>query len=125
MNAVHSIDALDGYPQHEFDQLFHDYHPGPKEHYDVVPEKLAKEEANSFHIMLPQFLWCFTWGLNLSPFVWVMQKGKDQVCVDLSSTISVGETTELLKILVFTLLCYHIPPRYPHYASAGARGYWI
>jgi hypothetical protein len=34
-------------------------------------------------------------------------------------------TTELLKILVFTLLCYHIPPHYPHYASASARGYWI
>jgi hypothetical protein len=37
----------------------------------------------------------------------------------------IERTPELLKILVFTLLCYHIPPRYPHYASAGARGYWI
>ena len=53
-----------------------------------VREKLAKEEAQSFHLALPRFLWRFIDGLHLSPIVWNIRKGKGCMCVDPSSHIS-------------------------------------
>ena len=53
-----------------------------------VREKLASEEAQSFHIALPRFLWRFIVGLHIAPFVWALRKGKGRLCVDPSNTIS-------------------------------------
>jgi hypothetical protein len=57
---------------------------------DNVRAKLAKEEAQSFHITLPQFLWCFLPGIHIAPMValWAWRKGKGRLCVDPSSKIS-------------------------------------
>jgi hypothetical protein len=55
---------------------------------DNVRAKLAKEEAQSFHVALPHFPWHFLPGIHIAHMVWVWQKGKGHLCVDPSSTIS-------------------------------------
>jgi hypothetical protein len=47
-----------------------------------VEQKFAKEEAKSFHIHLPRFLWYFILGLMLNPIQWAWQKRKGHICVD-------------------------------------------
>ena len=113
INAVSSIPAPPGYPSIDFERTFrictegtplaghyecslaavqhrnvYDNHPGLQAEMDNVREKLAKEEAQSFHIALPRFLWRFIVGLHLSPFAWAWRKGKGRLCVDPSSTIA-------------------------------------
>jgi hypothetical protein len=55
---------------------------------DNVRAKLAKEEAQSFHIALPRFLWRFLPGIHIALMVWAWRKGKGRLCVDPSSKIS-------------------------------------
>lgn len=113
INAVSSIPPPPGYPAVDFDRAYrictegtplagnyqcsfesvqqrnvYDNHPGLQEELANVREKLAKEEAQSFHLALPRFLWRFLPGLHLSPFVWAWRKGKGRLCVDPSSTIA-------------------------------------
>jgi hypothetical protein len=82
MNAINSIPPLPGYPSLDFEHTFrvctkgiplagdyecsfelvqqrniYDNHPGLEAEMDNVCDKLAKEEAQSFHVVLPHFLW--------------------------------------------------------------------
>jgi hypothetical protein len=50
-----------------------------------VRTHFAKEEAQSFHIAFPRFIWRFIVGLHLAALVWVNCKLKGQLCVDPSS----------------------------------------
>jgi len=65
----------------------YDNHPGLAEVYDKVREKIAKEEAQSFHLALPHFLWHFLPGIHLAPMIWALCKGKGRVCVDPSTEL--------------------------------------
>jgi hypothetical protein len=67
---------------------FYNNHPGLDLEIDNVRAKLAKEEAQSFHVALPQFLWHFLPGIHIALMVWAWQKGKGCLCVDPSSRIS-------------------------------------
>jgi len=116
MNAVRSIDPPEGYPSIDFDRAYqactegvplagtyecsfesvrarnvYDNHPGLEEVADDVRVKIAKEEAQSFHLALPRFLWQFIPGIHLAPLVWALRKGKGRVCVDPSSTLADGD----------------------------------
>lgn len=113
MNAVRSIPPPAGYPLLDFDRAFrvctegvplagtfscsfdsvrarnlYNNHPGLLDVEDDVRFKLAKEEAQSFHIAMPRFLWRFIPGIHLNLFVWHIRKGKGRLCVDPSTTIS-------------------------------------
>lgn len=113
INAIRSIEPPPGYPIIDYDRAYrlctegaplagtyecsfesvqhrnvYDNHPGLQEELANVRDKLAKEEAQSFHIALPRFLWQFIEGLHLAPFVWAWRKGKGRLCVDPSSQIS-------------------------------------
>ena len=113
INTVRNIPPPPGYPNIDYERAFrictegaplaghyectfhavqqrnlYDNHPGLQDELDNVRDKLAKEEAQSFHIALPRFLWRFIPGIHLAPFVWAWRKGKGRLCVDPSSTIS-------------------------------------
>jgi hypothetical protein len=113
INAVHDIESPDGYPQVDFDRAFrsctdgvplacdhhcsfesvsqrnlYDNHPGLEKVTDEVQARFAKEEAQSFHIAFPQFIWRFIVWLHLAALVWAIRKLKGQLCVDPSSTFS-------------------------------------
>ena len=112
LNAVHSIPVPDGYPTIDFDRAFrvctegaplagdyecsfesvrrrnqYDNHPGLEQAWDEVRAKIAKEEAQSYHLALPRFLWRFLVGVHIAPLVWAIRKGKGRLCVDPSSLI--------------------------------------
>ena len=101
MNVVHNIPLLVGYPAVEFDRAFcictkgvplagtyecsfasvqqrnlYHNHPGMTRALKEVHNKLAKEEAQCFHIAFPCFIWQFLPGLHIAPLVWVLHKGK-------------------------------------------------
>jgi len=65
----------------------YDNHPGLADVCDEVRAKIAKEEAQSFHLALPRFLWRFLPGIHLAPMVWALRKGKGRVCVDPSTEL--------------------------------------
>lgn len=113
MNAVRDIQPPDDYPAIDFDRAFkactdgvplagqyecsfesvkernlYDNHPGLQEQQDVVRERFAKEEAQSFYIALPRFLWRFLCGIHLAALVWNMRKGKGRLCTDPTTVIS-------------------------------------
>jgi hypothetical protein len=48
---------------------------------------MLEEEALTYHILLPRFLWHFIPGLHLSMMTWHVHKGKGCLIVDPSSTI--------------------------------------
>jgi len=116
MNALRSVREPEGYPVVDFDHAYractegvplagdyccsfesvrarnrYDNHPGLSEVLEEVREKIAKEEAQSFHIALPRFLWRFLQGIHLAALVWALRKGKGRLCVDPSSLISVDD----------------------------------
>lgn len=67
----------------------YDNHPTLQgEHSTAVRKKLALEEENSFHLILPRFLFLFLPGLHISPLTWVVRKGKGRLCVDCSSEVT-------------------------------------
>ena len=113
ITAISDIPPPQGYPNVDYDRAFrictegaplagsyecsfesvqqrnlYDNHPGLDAEHANVREKLAKEEAQSFHIVLPRFMWRFIPGIHIAPFVWVWRKGKGRLCVDPSSKIS-------------------------------------
>ncbi len=113
INAVHDIEPPDGYPQVDFDRAFwactdwvplacdhhcsfesvsqlnlYDNQPDLEKVTDEVRARFAKEEAQSFHIAFPRFIWRFIVGLNLAALVWAICKLKGQLCVNPSSTFS-------------------------------------
>jgi hypothetical protein len=94
INAVRDILPPEGYPQVDFARAFHtctegvplacdhecsfdsvqaqnlyDNHPGLVDVIDEVRLRFAKEEAQSFHIAFPQFVWRFIVGLHLAALV--------------------------------------------------------
>jgi len=81
-------------------------HPGLANVYDEVREKIAKEEAQSFHLALPHFLWHFLPGIHLDPMVWALRKGKGRVCVD---QLLCGERTCSSFTSLLLLLASHGP----------------
>jgi len=113
VNAVRSLEPYPGDPHVDYDRAFrvctegvplagtyecsfesvrqrnlYDNHPGLDTVADEVCTKLAKEEAQSFHIALPRFIWRFILGIHLAPMVWNIRKGKGWLCIDPSSCIS-------------------------------------
>jgi hypothetical protein len=113
MNAVRSIDPPAGYPRIDYEWTFractegvplsghyqcsfesvrsrnrYDNHPNIQEVRDEIRTKLAKEEAQSFYIAFPCFIWHFILGIHLAPLVWNVRKGKGRLCADPSNTIS-------------------------------------
>jgi hypothetical protein len=66
----------------------YDNHPGLESVQDEVRDRFAKEEAQSFHLALPRFLWRFIVGIHLAALVWAIRKMKGRLCVDPSSRIS-------------------------------------
>jgi hypothetical protein len=113
INAVRDILPPEGYPQVDFARAFractegvplacdhecsfdsvrarnlYDNHPGLVDVIDEVRLRFAKEEAQSFHIAFPRFVWRFIVGLHLAALVWAVRKLKGRLCVDPSSTIS-------------------------------------
>jgi hypothetical protein len=101
INAVRDIEPPDGYLQVDFDRDFcvctdgvplacdhhcsfesvsqrnlNDNHPGLAKVTDEVRARFAKEEAQSFHIAFPWFIWRFIGGLHLTVLVWVIHKLK-------------------------------------------------
>ncbi len=101
INAVRDIEPPDGYLQVDFDRAFcfctdgvplacdhhcsfesvsqrnlYDNHPGLAKVTDEVRACFAKEEAQSFHIAFPWFIWRFIGGLHLAVLVWVIHKLK-------------------------------------------------
>ena len=54
-------------------------HPKLVDVLDDVRLKLAKEEAQSFHLALPRFLWRFLPGLHLALMTWDVRKGKGRL----------------------------------------------
>jgi hypothetical protein len=54
--------------------------------------KLAKEEAKSFHMVLPQSIAYFIDGLFIAFMNWVVQKGKGRIVVDPSTHLDVNDT---------------------------------
>jgi len=113
INAVRSIEPYPGDPPVDFDRAYrvctegvplagsyecsfdsvrqrnlYDNHPGLEAVADDVRDKLAKEEAQSFHIALPRFIWRFILGIHIAPMVWNIRKGKGRLCIDPSNRIS-------------------------------------
>jgi hypothetical protein len=66
----------------------YDNHPGLDRVADEVRARFAKEEAQSFHITFPWFVWRFIVGLHLAALVWAIRKMKGRLCINPSSTIS-------------------------------------
>jgi hypothetical protein len=66
----------------------YDNHPGLDRVADEVQARFAKEEAQSFHIAFPRFVWQFIVGLHLATLVWAIREMKGRMCVNPSSTIS-------------------------------------
>ncbi len=112
-NSVHDIRPPEGYLEVDFAHAFrvhtngiplacdhecsiesvshrnlYDNHPGLDKVADEVHQRFAKEEAQSFHLALPWFVWRFIVGLHLVALVWAICKLKGPLCVDPSSTIS-------------------------------------
>ena len=113
IEAVRDIEPPPGYPRLDYERAFrvctegvplagdyecsfesvrernlYDNHPGLYENEAPIRAQFAKEEANSFHLALPRFLWRFIVGLHLAPLVWAIRKMKGRLCVDPSSRIS-------------------------------------
>jgi hypothetical protein len=65
----------------------YDNHPPLQQVLTEVKAKLLEEEALTYHILLPRFLWRFIPGLHLSMMTWHVRKGKGRLIVDPSSTI--------------------------------------
>jgi hypothetical protein len=65
----------------------YDNHPGLDEVQEEVRARFAKEEAQSFHIAFPRFIWRFIVGLHLAALVWAIRKLIGRLCVNPSSTI--------------------------------------
>ncbi len=61
----------------------YDNHPGLDQVANKVWARFVKEEAHSFHIAFPWFVWRFIVGLHLAALVWVIRKMKGRL-----STIS-------------------------------------
>ncbi len=112
-NAVRDVEPPPGYPNVDFDRAFractegvplagdyscsfesvrqrnlYDNHPGLADVKDEVRARFAKEEAQSFHIAFPRFLWRFIVGIHLAALVWAIRKLKGRLCVDPSTPIS-------------------------------------
>jgi hypothetical protein len=112
INTVRDIEPPDGYPQVDFDRVFcacmegiplacnhecsfksvsqcnlYDNHPGLNEVQEEVRAHFAKEEAQSFHMAFPRFIWRFIVGLHLAALVWAIRKLIGQLCIDPSRTI--------------------------------------
>jgi hypothetical protein len=66
----------------------YDNHPGLDQVANKVWARFVKEEAHSFHIAFPWFVWRFIVGLHLAALVWVIRKMKGRLCANPSSTIS-------------------------------------
>jgi len=65
----------------------YDNHPPLQQVLTEVKAKLLEEEALTYHILLPRFLWRFIPGLHLSMMTWHVRKKKGCLIVDPSSTI--------------------------------------
>jgi hypothetical protein len=72
----------------------YDNHPPLQQVLHEVRRKLLEEEALTYHILLPHFLWCFIPGLHLSMMTWHVRKGKGCLIVDPSSAIDGGLVRE-------------------------------
>ena len=113
LNALEDLDPPEGYPPIDADRAaavctqgvplaghyecsfdsvrarnLYDNHPGTQEHHAEIRAKIQAEEANSFHLVLPRFLWRFILGLFLAPLVWAMRNMKGRVCVDPSTILA-------------------------------------
>jgi hypothetical protein len=58
---------------HMIKRLRYDNHPPAQSAADDVQKKLAKEEANGFHVTYPCFTALFIPGLLLSPISWIVE----------------------------------------------------
>jgi hypothetical protein len=65
------------------------HHPTLNDEIAAVWSKFAKEEALSYHIILPRFLRRFIYGLHLSPLTYVVKRPGEEgrSCVDSSTRI--------------------------------------
>jgi hypothetical protein len=62
---------------------------------DDVREKLAKEEAKSYHLALPRSVTFFIDGIFICFMSWVVQKGKGRIVIDPSTHLSDQDTGAL------------------------------
>ena len=70
-------------------------------HADDVTETLRKEEKQSYHILLPRFLWRFLPGIFLSIFRVAYRYGdpKPRLCVDPTTTLSADDIGNVNRFL--------------------------
>lgn len=67
-------------------------HPPLVENRNAVWEKLQKEEASAFHLLLPRVLWRVLPGVHLSFMTWVVRRGKGRIVIDPSTTLTPEDT---------------------------------
>lgn len=63
----------------------YDNHPAVHQNMTAIEKKFAKEEANSFHIHFPRFLYEYINGLMINLIQWAVDKGKGRICIDCSN----------------------------------------
>jgi hypothetical protein len=101
----------------------YEHHPTLDNEKAAVWTKLAKEEALSYQIILPRFLWRFIYGLHLSPLTYVVRRPGEEgrSCVDSSTQIGQHATGAPNDNIPKPYLGQHDLSPPVHYGSALTR----